>query len=191
MFITFEGIDGSGKSTLSKRLTEDLGFLWTKEPTFTSEKADALNLGSKNDIEREVEFAVDRIRHMSEILRSYDNVICDRYIWSGLAYCSMYNPSAYPFAEALYGHEFFLKPDVYVFVDTPVEVCYERRKVQPIDQLTKIKDAYDKTRSIVEAKSKIITTQGTGDIEECVKKIKTDLKSTIILMAMEAFAIKE
>ena len=129
MFIAVEGIDGSGKSTIAKALAENLYFVYTKEPTFSSEEADALNLDSKNDIEREIEFAIDRIRHMNDFLRKYEDIICDRYIWSGLAYCEKYNPVAFPFAKALYKHKFFIKPDIYIFVDTPVEVCFERKKV--------------------------------------------------------------
>ena len=175
MFISFEGVDGCGKSTLSKKLAEELGFFWTKEPTFTSEEADALNLGSKNDIQREIEFAVDRIKHMGSVLKPCDNVICDRYIWTGLAYCSMYNPSAYPFAEALYKHEFFLKPDVYIFVDTPLDTCWERRQVQPLEHLTKIRDVFIQTKPIIEKDSKIITIQGTGSIEDCILDLKKQL----------------
>jgi dTMP kinase len=173
MFIVFEGIDGCGKSTLSKRLADELGYTWTKEPTFTSAEADALNLGSLNDIEREIEFAVDRIAHLKFL--SDSDVICDRYIWSGLAYCSMYNPSAYPFAEALYKHKFFKKPDVYVFVDTPVGLCSNRKKDQPLDHLVRIREAYLNTRPIVEKDSKIITIEGMGKIEDCVLSLKKSL----------------
>lgn len=175
MFIVFEGIDGSGKSTLSKMLAEEIGYLYTREPTFTSEQADALNLESKNDIQREIEFAIDRIRHTGDILRQYDGVICDRYIWTGLAYCNTYNPSAYPFAEALYNHDFFPKPDFYVFVDTPIEICFERRQIQPIDHLQKIRDAYIQARPLIESKSKIIEITGTGDPVECLCKIKSQI----------------
>jgi thymidylate kinase len=175
MLIAFDGIDGSGKSFTAKALAEDIKFLYTKEPTFTSEEADALNLGSKNDIQREIEFAVDRIRHTNDVLRKYEDVICDRYIWSGLAYCEMYNPVAFPFAEALYKHKFFLKPDVYVFVDTPVDICFERKKVQPIEHLRKLRQAYHKMLPIIQADSRVITIAGIGPVQDCVLYIKKQI----------------
>jgi thymidylate kinase len=175
MLIAFEGIDGSGKSFTAKALAEDIDFLYTKEPTFTSEEADALNLGSKNDIQREIEFAVDRIRHTNDVLRKYENVICDRYIWTGLAYCSIYNPVAFPFAEALYNHNFFVKPDIYIFVDTPVEICFERKKVQPLEHLQKLREAYYKTLPLIQADSKLMYISGVGPVEDSVLKIKKEL----------------
>lgn len=176
-FIVFEGIDGCGKSTLSKRLAKDLGSSWTKEPTFTSKEADALNLGSKNDVEREVEFAIDRIEHvvgLKDYLESLtlSHIVCDRYIWSGLAYCSMYNPAAYAFAEALYKHRFFPKPDIYIFVDTPVKICHERKQDQPLHHLEQIREAYLSTRHKVEAFSKVVSIPGVGDLDTCIKAIK-------------------
>jgi thymidylate kinase len=179
MFTVLCGCDGSGKSTLCKELAKATNSFYTREPTFTSEQADSLNLGSKNDIQREIEFAVDRVKHTYEILKpklaAKESVICDRYIWSGLAYCNVYNPSAFVFAEALYNHEFFIKPDFYVFVDTPVDICFERRHVQPIEHLIKIRNAYLDTQHIVEKHSKVITIQGVGAIEGCIENLKSKL----------------
>jgi len=174
MLIAFEGIDGSG-TFMAKKLAEEISLLYTSEPTFTPEEADALNLGSKNDIEREIEFAIDRIRHTNNILRKYENIICDRYIWSGLAYCEMYNPIASPFAKALYKHEFFVKPDVYIFIDTPVEICFKRKKVQPIEHLQKLREAYYKTLPLIQADSEMMYISGMGPVEDSVLKIKKEL----------------
>jgi dTMP kinase len=177
MFIAMEGIDGCGKSVMGKALAEDLNFIYTREPTFTSEEADALNLESKNNIEREIEFAIDRIRHTNNVLRKWDDIICDRYIWTGLAYCSVYNPVAYPFAEALYKHKFFVKPDVYIFIETPIEICFQRKQIQPKEHLKKILSAYEKIRPIVETESKIITVSGVMKIQNCVKEIKDKMQN--------------
>jgi thymidylate kinase len=67
VFIVFEGIDGCGKTTLSKRFAEIRTFIWTKEPRFSSEVADRLNLVDKDTISREVEFLLDRVRHQQDI----------------------------------------------------------------------------------------------------------------------------
>jgi len=152
--IVFEGIDGCGKTTLAKSLCQRNGFTFTKEPTFSSEKADELNLGSKNDVEREVEFAIDRIVHRIELVfsKTSEIIICDRYIWSGLAYCLKYNPKAFDFVQALYKHSFFPKPDAYIFVDTPVSICHERKKDQPLEDLIDLREHYLKTQQYISSK---------------------------------------
>jgi dTMP kinase len=182
MFVVFEGIDGSGKSTLSKAFYEEMlkrqiVSSLTKEPTFTSEQANDLNLKSKDDIGREIEFCIDRIQHQ-EFLKEQTNanniLICDRYIWSGLTYSAMFNPSAFEFAKQMYKHNFFIKPDYYVFVDTSIEICYERRQEQTIEQLTKLRHFYLETKKFVEDKSKILTISCVGDINSiCLSLISS------------------
>jgi len=172
MFIVFEGIDGSGKTTVSKKVAEALDYTWTKEPTFTSEQADKLNLNSIDDIDRETEFAIDRIEHQKEIKKNLGiGVICDRYIWSGLAYSKLYNPSAYPFAVSLYKHKYFLKPDIYVFVDTPINVCASRKKDQPKEHLVKLREAYALT-----APKDVYYVSSERDVDQTVKDIVSYLK---------------
>lgn len=180
-FIVFEGIDGCGKTTLSKNVATALDCWWTKEPTFSSEQADILNLKSKNKIEREVEFAVDRIKHGIEINSCNKNVVCDRYIWTGLAYCLKYNELAFDFVKALYAHDFFLKPDYYIFVDTPVEICYQRslnrtgNSPQSLRDLKNIRDCFLETREIIETTSKVFVIQAIGDSEVLVNNVLKEI----------------
>lgn len=179
-FIVFEGIDGVGKSTLSKAVAQKINAVWTKEPTFTSEQADQLNLKSKDSIEREVEFCIDRINHQSFISTSLKdvNLVCDRYIWSGLAYSSVFNPSAFAFAKAMYQHKFFIKPDYYVLVEAPIDVCLARRKLTD-DMRTKLielRKAYLDTGSLVKNDSTIIIVANNGPIKNTVDEILTKIK---------------
>lgn len=180
MFIVFEGVDGSGKSTIATELSKrvkltkpetgvSLLYTYTKEPTFSSETADSLNLKSKNDIQREVEFMIDRICHNEKVLHKVDHIICDRYIWTGLAYCKIYNPKAFEFAQVVYNNQFFRIPDHYIFVDTPIEICYKRKKVQPLDHLQKIRQTYLDTKSLLNPKSKFSTISGVGNIEYIIQ----------------------
>lgn len=176
-FMVFESIDGAGKTTLSKRLAEQLDWFWTKEPTFTSEQADSLNLNSKDETGREVEFAIDRIKHISEISKLNKNIICDRYIWSGLVYCLKYNQKAFDFIKNFYLHDFFPKPDYYVFVDTPPEICLERAKNRSenfslsLDDLNDLRRLYLETEKIMSKQSKIITIKNIGRVEDIVNSI--------------------
>ena len=218
IFISFEGIDGSGKTTLSqlvaqkinivqrKSLPGDPGlrkelhevlpavvtplwndFFWTKEPTFSSEQADRLNLNGMDSVHREIEFLIDRIAHqdclrgagMYEPARGTRNVVCDRYVWSGLAYCKVFNPSVYDFVAALYSHRYFMKPDLYVFVDTPPEVCCQRRRVPgQYSNMVALLEAYKATEPIINKESAVYTVDGTEDLEgltdELVELISRD-----------------
>ena len=99
MFVTFEGLDGSGKSTqaelLRRRLeTDGREVVLTREPggTELGERVRELVLHS-GDVSPWAEaalFAASRAQHVSEVIapalaRGAD-VVCDRYVDSSLAY---------------------------------------------------------------------------------------------------------
>jgi thymidylate kinase len=179
MLIIFEGIDGCGKTTLSKKFSEQKNFVWTKEPTFSSQEADSLNLKSQDTASREVIFLIDRIRHQ-RILWQYKNLngilssnaVCDRYIWSGLAYCKVFNPSCFDFIKHLYDHDYFVKPDFYVFVDTPIELCLERcAREQTPEQLKTLREAYLDTQHLVAKHSSIINFPAIEPVEVLVEEL--------------------
>jgi dTMP kinase len=95
-FITFEGIDGSGKSTVSKLVAEKLrnaGYdvVWTFEPTDS-----AIGKFVQECIRKQSDpyvtsftFIADRIVHCKQILQWLNDgkiVLCDRYAESTYAY---------------------------------------------------------------------------------------------------------
>jgi dTMP kinase len=96
MFITFEGIDGSGKTTQLRRAAERFRDpVITKEPggTPTADRIRAilLDAGSKLDPLAEVFlFAASRHQHVVEVIRpaldAGRTVLCDRYVDATLAY---------------------------------------------------------------------------------------------------------
>lgn len=95
MLITFEGIDGSGKTSLSKRVAEklkDRNVLLTQEPTaFWTGEVVKLAITSKTDPLVELFlFIADHAEHVARLIRpSLDAgklVISDRYSDSRLAY---------------------------------------------------------------------------------------------------------
>ncbi len=100
-FVTIEGIEGAGKSTLRSRLSDfataaGLDVVLTREPGATTlgQSVREIVLDPKNKklnpYAELMLFAADRAQHVEEILRpSLDRgalVICDRYIHSTLAY---------------------------------------------------------------------------------------------------------
>lgn len=100
MFLTFEGIDGCGKTTQLQKLKAELekrghGVVATREPGGT-ELAEGLReilLHSKGKIEARGElllFGASRAQHVEEIVRPAlergDFVLCDRFVDSSEAY---------------------------------------------------------------------------------------------------------
>ena len=95
-FVTFEGIDGSGKSTISKLVSEKLrsaGYdvVWTFEPTdSTVGKYVQECIRSQSDpFVTSFTFIADRIQHCKQIQQWLDQgkiVLCDRYAESTYAY---------------------------------------------------------------------------------------------------------
>lgn len=100
-FVTIEGVEGSGKSTLSKRVAADVGHLFpeivlTREPGATSigKEIRSLVLTEKEQgltpLAELFLFAADRAQHLSEIVRPALSrgalVLCDRFVDSSYAY---------------------------------------------------------------------------------------------------------
>jgi dTMP kinase len=95
-FVTFEGIDGSGKSTISKLVSEKLRsagheVVWTFEPTdSTVGKYVQECIRSQTDpFVTSFTFIADRIQHCKQIQHWLDEdklVLCDRYAESTYAY---------------------------------------------------------------------------------------------------------
>jgi dTMP kinase len=99
MFVTFEGVDGSGKSTQARLLAERLAshgrdVVATREPggTELGERIRELLLHS-DEVAPWAEaalFAASRAQHVAEVIRPAlergATVLCDRYVDSSLAY---------------------------------------------------------------------------------------------------------
>jgi thymidylate kinase len=196
MFIVFEGIDNSGKSTLSKKFVEYLSlpktkelvskfhsdsddqwvamagdFSWTKEPQFTTEEADMLNSPEfKDEHKREAFFFADRFKHQAELSQGFK--VCDRYVWTGLAYTQKFSPNCYPIVKHLYTNDqIFIQPDLYIFVDTPLEICDQRDPEVGLDRLTSLRQAYIDNTSLAAKPEDIIYTSAEGDVEESLKLV--------------------
>jgi dTMP kinase len=99
MFVTFEGVDGSGKSTQARLLAEQLrsegrGVVDTREPggTAIGERIRDLVLGSERVAPwaEAALFAAARAQLVDEVIRPAlgrgEDVVCDRYLDSSLAY---------------------------------------------------------------------------------------------------------
>jgi dTMP kinase len=96
VFLTFEGIEGSGKTTQLRRLAERIpNAIATKEPggTPTADRIRAILLDPDSHLDRVAElflFAASRRQHVIELIRPAlqrgQVVLCDRFTDSTLAY---------------------------------------------------------------------------------------------------------
>ena len=142
MFITFEGIEGSGKTTAQRLLALELekrghDVLLTREPggcglgrALRPILLDARNSGLCNRAELYL-FLADRAQHVAEIIRpaveAGQIVICDRYTDSTLAYQGYgrgRDPDRLRRANDLATGG--LQPDLTLLCDLPVSVGLER-----------------------------------------------------------------
>ena len=137
-FITFEGIDGAGKSTILERLANEWRFMvkpcFTREPGGSSIGSDirAVLLNRETPLSPEVAallFTADRFQHLEEVihpaLKSGKVVFSDRFIDSTYAYqvAAMGLDKAY--FETLVALD-SLRPSLTFLLDLPSEVALAR-----------------------------------------------------------------
>ena len=137
MFIAFEGIDGSGKSTQALRLKawlEELNYkvLYTFEPggceLSKGVRELLLNNNIKDDIARLILFLGDRKLHVDKVIKPALDlkkiVICDRYNLSSIAYQSV--NLDYKFVKEFVKSFNFIEPDINLFLDIKAEDALKR-----------------------------------------------------------------
>ncbi len=137
-FIVIEGIDGAGKTSVSKELvrlltSEGVEAIYTYEP-YESEFTELLRKSSGSyDPEIEVLLlAADRYRHLKEVvipaLEEGKVVVMDRYYYSTIAYQGSRGAREEWINKV---HEFVIKPDLAIYLDVEPEVGWSRKKFTP------------------------------------------------------------
>lgn len=199
LFITFEGIEGSGKSTQVKLLKEYLDQrgipnIVIREPggTIIGEKIRDVLLDRKNEnmcLETELLlYAASRAQLVKEViepeLRKGKVVICDRYIDSSVVY------QGYPSFKdkVLQINQLatnYLLPTRTYLLDIPVELSYTRLKMRgiPKDRIENKGKAYH--HRVREAyldwgahnPSRFMIIDASKPIEEVAEEIQIDFKS--------------
>jgi dTMP kinase len=136
-FITFEGIEGSGKTTQAKRLADrvrgrlGMSVLLTREPggTEVTEQIRSLLADPQSQLDARAElllFLADRAQHVATVIRPAlergEVVICDRYIDSTIAYQSYGRGHDYALlCELNAWASRDLMPDLTLWIDLDVE----------------------------------------------------------------------
>jgi dTMP kinase len=157
IFIVIEGLDGSGKTTqaklLARKLEKTRKVLLTAEPSCgkigSFIREDCLYEEKRLPTEAEaLLFAADRIEHMyTEVKPALDEgklVICDRYIYSSLAYQGSAGLSL-EWIKTINARA--LQPDFSIFIDVPPERVIERlqRKksvMETLETQQKVREVY-------------------------------------------------
>ena len=189
MFITFEGIDGCGKTTQVDLLCRYLRskskpVLRTSEPSSDSIDVRSCVLHGTVDLDPVATFllfASDRAQHtinvISPALQKGAIVVCDRFIHSSIAYQGYgQNVNLDFIANVNKVVTTNVKPDITFFIDTPIETALDRiKKPDCIEQNDRA--FYERVRngflclSISEAE--VYRIDGDRDMETIANEIKT------------------
>lgn len=193
-FITFEGCEGSGKSTQLRLLTEYLSskgidYIMTREPggSRISEDIRKIILSGRNvemcDECEALLYAAARIQHLKEkvapALEAGKLVICDRYVHSSLAYQGYARGLGTSFIEEInrYALDNY-PPDMTVFMDISPEDAFVRK--HGADKNDRIENmglefhnkVYEGYRSLLGVYPYICPVDCTGTKEQTAQKIK-------------------
>ncbi len=201
-FITFEGIEGSGKSTqtglLASHLREE-GFdiVVTREPGGTRIGEEIRNITHDResvDLTAAAEaylMAASRAQHVREIIKPALSagkiVICDRYIDSSLAYQGYGRQLGEKMIENL--NELALEsclPDLTILLDVSLEAGFARRNhTQKIDRLDlQQKDFYQRVsegyhKLAEKYKNRFLVIDSSQPIEKVADQIWQDVKKRL------------
>jgi dTMP kinase len=195
MFITFEGVDGSGKSTQVRLLAEQLrgegrDVLATREPGGTAfgEKARELILGD-HELAPWAEaalFTAARAQLVDQVIRPAlargQDVLCDRYLDSSLAYQGLARglgvERVLEINLAATGH---LLPDRTFLILVPLDQAVLRRGNAPDrieregeDFVARVESAYRELAGIFA--QRIVTVDGDRPPEQVAMEIREQLR---------------
>ncbi len=142
--ITFCGLDGCGKTTMIKRLAEELSVgydvVLTKQPTNAVRNSEIFRTYMDEPDHSTYDYrslsllaASDRVQHVNKViapeLEAGKVVISDRYFYSCIA-----NLHARGFKSDKWIYEiarWLIRPDVSVFIDVPVHTAVRRVRTRP------------------------------------------------------------
>jgi dTMP kinase len=182
MFIAFEGIDGSGKSTQTKLLSERLTKMGQK--VFTTFEPTNRPIGSmiRNIMKGELKadhrtiaglFVADRLDHllnedngMIKMLREGYTVITDRYYFSSYAYHGTHMDMDWVIKANSMSAE-ILRPHVNIFIDVPPETSMERLEnrgatelYETLENLKNVRQKYYDAFNLLKQEETIIIIDG-------------------------------
>ncbi|MEL6864476.1 MAG: dTMP kinase [Bacteroidota bacterium] len=188
LFIALEGIDGSGKSTQTKKLAEKLKAAGhqvysTYEPTDSPIGSLIRNIFKGrlkvDDKSLAALFSADRLDHLlNEVngivqkMKDGHTVIMDRYYFSSYAYHGTHMSMDWVIASNAMSAE-ILRPDLNIFIDVPPEVCIQRLQsnrqqielYETLDNLIAVRNKYFEAFDLLADQEKIAIIDGNQPID--------------------------
>ncbi len=202
LFIVFEGIDGSGKSTQIKMLYDKLSLLnmnchLTAEPSKRPigrmiRDVFSENLHMDNLVVAGL-FVADRLDHllnqhdgMLKMLNNQYHVLCDRYYLSSMAYQSVFAPMDWIIQSNALSRN-LLKPDITFYLDADAELSLQRIHVQQrtkeiyetLDNLQKVRANYFKAIELFRDTEKIIVLNANDSPDNIAKKVWEEMEAIL------------
>lgn len=188
-FITFEGGEGSGKTTQSKLLydhfiKQGLDCLWTREVGGTDSAEQIREILLHEELFSTTEMLLvmaARFEHVEKVIKpaleAGTTVICDRFLDSTMSY---QDPElALKLHKEIFG---LFMPDVTFFIDLEPKIALGRAITRGDGNKFEEKDGafhqgvYDNFKSLAERfKDRIIVIDGRGNKEEIHNLVKTSL----------------
>lgn len=199
LFIVVEGVDGSGKSTQAKLLTEYLRSKGrivhhTAEPTETG-LGGMVRDGLSGEHPRTREelaamFMADRVSHnvspkngIKKHLSDGEDVVCDRYYYSSLAYQGVDGALEWV-ANMNLNSPVITKPDICIFLDMDPQKCHEhiregRTHFEIYEENAKMieetRRRYDIVFKLLNGRDNIVIIDSVGTPEEVFGCIKEEI----------------
>jgi len=194
LFIVIEGLDGSGKSTVARKLTAFLEFTFGQAVKLSFEPNDACSGGLyiRQVLTKKIKafshktlalaFAANRLDHGDRVISPWlaganrRILISDRYYLSSLVYQSN---ETLPMSEVMEINNQARHPDIIFFMNVSNEVCFQRMEIRNQPQelfetnLSETREKYYRAIEFLrkEHSANIIEIDGNGTIDESLLQL--------------------
>ena len=186
LFVTLEGIDGAGKTTVGDALSEEFDAVMTSEPSpyWTGEQVRrALREETPSAFVDFLLFMADRAAHIEDrikpALEDGQNVISDRYADSTRVYQA---PQLKPLLGSEGQTEYYietvmdpwsLEPDLTLFLDISIDTAMERidadEKYETRENLVDVRTRY---KELAKKKDRILFVNGEKPLNEVIERCR-------------------
>lgn len=197
MFISFEGGEGSGKTTIIEKIEKILkdkhDVVVTREPggSLISERLREIILDKKHTMmtpyTEALLYAASRTQHLDEVilpaLKQNKIVICDRYVDSSLAYQAYARNLGFDYVIKINDYAMQNLPNITFYIDVDPKIGMDRIKnrtksdrldVEKMEFHEKVREGYLKVSKMFP--KRVITINGNNKIEDVLNDILKHIK---------------